>query len=294
MFISARKNFSYLLLALLVAGGVLFHVPIEKFFLNSKGQLTDFAKSSIDQTIADVDATVSAPPPLRSEKESPNPLITQAGTIKWTNINRNENGLPALEENEKLDAAAAEKAKDILEKQYFDHVSPSGKSPQDLVEEAGYTYISTGENLAMGNFANDQELLDAWMASPGHRENILQKGFREIGVAVLLGEYEGKKTWVAVQEFGTSLSDCPAVDSKLKKTIKENSAKITSLADTLQSEKDKISELRSKDPTLSGKIDEFNALVKEYNALVAKTKKQIETYNGQVSSFNSCIKKIKN
>lgn len=289
---NTRKNFSFLLLALLTLGGILFHVPIENFFLNPNGQLTDFVKNGLDETIRDIEATVSAPPPLRSERNSPNPVITQAGTITWTNINRKNNGLAALEENQKLNAAAAEKAKDILEKQYFDHISPSGKSPQDLLGEAGYGYISSGENLAMGNFANDQELLEAWMASPGHRENILQKGFREIGVAVLSGEYEGEKTWVAVQEFGASLSDCPAVDPKLKKTIKENNAKIASLADALEAKKDEIAKISSKDPTLPEKIEEFNARVKDYNSLVAKTKKQIETYNGQVSDFNNCIKKF--
>jgi uncharacterized protein YkwD len=288
---SARKKIFYFLLATLTLGGFFFRAQVEDFFLASKERLADFTSVGLDQTIADLETTVSAPPPLKSEKESLNPILTREGTIRWTNINRSHQGLLALKENKKLDEAAMKKAKDLLEKQYFDHVSPSGKGPQDLAEDAGYDYVSVGENLAMGNFANDQELLEAWMGSPGHRENILRKGFSEIGVAVAEGKYEGKKTWVAVQEFGAPLADCPQPDGKSKQIIEANSSKIEELAKSLQAEKDEISKLRSSDPVLAGRIDEYNVRVLQYKALAAKTKKQMETYNKQVADYNSCIKK---
>jgi uncharacterized protein YkwD len=289
---SSRKKIVYFVIVLSVLGGVFFRAQIENFFLSSKETLADFTGNGLDQGIANLETVVSNPPPLRSEKNSLNPILTRVGTIKWTNVNRRDNGLPALLENKKLDEAAMEKAKDIFAKQYFDHVSPTGRHPQDLVTDAGYEYILTGENLALGNFASDQALLEGWMASPGHRENILRKGYQEIGVAVLLGKYEGKSTWVAVQEFGASLTDCPAVDSQKKKTIEANKAKLMSLASALQAEKDKISKLKSSDPSTSKKIDEFNLGVKEYNALVAKNKGLIEVYNKQVADFNSCAKKF--
>jgi len=291
-FMPARKKIAYLIIVLVMLGGIFFRARIENFFLSSKEKLADFTSNSLDQGIANLETVVSNPPPLRSEKNSPNPVLTQAGTIKWTNVNRSENGLPALTENKMLDEAAMAKAKDILAKQYFDHVSPTGRRPQDLVTDAGYEYILTGENLALGNFANDQALLEGWMASPGHRENILRKGYQEIGVAVLSGKYEGKSTWVAVQEFGTPLADCPAVDPQQKKTIKANNVKLTSLAAELQSEKGAISKLKSGDSTLSKKIDEFNSGVKQYNALVSKNKELIDAYNKQVADFNSCVKKF--
>ena len=291
MFKNRKLFFLFLFLLIFALAGFLFSSQIEDFFIRSKNKLIDFKKELIGEAVQDIEVSVSTPPPLQSEKEAPNPKLTQDGTIKWTNINRQNNNLPALREEEKLDKAALKKARDIFEKQYFDHVSPSGKGPQDLAEEVGYHFVAIGENLAMGNFANDKELLEAWMASPGHRENILSKKFAEIGVAVLQGEYQGKRVWVAVQEFGTPLSDCPAVDAKLKKTIESNTEKITSLSSVLEAKKEEIARLRRQDETLSEKIDEYNALVEEYNALVAKTKKQVEIYNSQVSSFNECVKK---
>jgi len=285
-----RKLF-FLFLFIAVLTGFLLQSQIEDFFLRSKNKLIDFKKELVDEVIESVEVSVSAPPPLQSEKESLNPILTRAGTIRWTNINRQNNNLLALRESEKLNEAALKKARDIFEKQYFDHISPSGKGSQDLAAEVGYSFIAVGENLAMGNFANDRELLEAWMASPGHRENILSKKFTEIGVAVLQGEYQGKKTWVAVQEFGTPLSNCPVVDANLKKIIESNTEKNAKLSSTLEEKKEEISRLRFRDSSSREKIDEYNALVEEYNALVTKTKKQVETYNSQVSSFNECVRK---
>lgn len=289
---SARKKIFYIFIALLVLGGVFFQTRIENIFLSSKEKIADFTSGKLDQKIANLETAASNPPPLRSKKNSPNPVLTKAGTIKWTNINRANNGLPALVENKQLDAAAMAKAKDIFEKQYFEHVSPSGKHPQDLVTDAGYVYILTGENLALGDFANDQVLLDGWMGSPGHRENILQKGFQEIGVAVLSGKYEGETTWVAVQEFGTPLAVCPAVDPQQKKKIEANIAKLDSLESALQSQKDGIKKLSSRDSSLPKKIEEFNADVKEFNDLASQNKRMITAYNSQVGIFNRCVKKF--
>lgn len=286
-----RKKIIYFFLALAVLAGLFYHAEIQSLWLSSKEKLADISKNGLIEKIQNIETTVSAPPPLRSDKEAPNPTLTQAGTIKWTNINRQNNGLPALRENSKLDEAAMNKAKDIFDKQYFEHISPTGKGPQDLAADVGYDYIAIGENLALGNFANDQELLDGWMNSPGHRENILRKGYKELGVAVLKGQYEGKSTWVAVQEFGTPLSDCAPVDSNLKKTIDSDTAGLNDLENTLKTKKDEISSLRKSDPSLPGKIDEYNSLVKQYNALAGKIKSEIDAYNSQVAGFNSCIKK---
>ena len=287
-----RKIILFLCLIVLALGGIFFREQVEEFILNSNSKLSEFKKDKLDQSIANLETTVSAPPPLRSEKDSPNPVLTQSGTIKWTNINRSNNDLPVLKENEKLNEAALKKAKDIFERQYFDHISPSGEGPHDLATDVSYDYLAIGENLALGNFANDKELLEAWMDSPGHRENILLENFREIGAAVLEGEFEGKKTWVAVQEFGTPLSGCQAVDSGLKKSISANKSKALQMEKSLEAQKEQISKLRSTDKNLSKLINAYNAQAKEYNELVTRTKKLIDDYNQQVESFNSCIKKF--
>ena len=71
--------------------------------------------------------------------------------------------------------------------------------------------------------------MTAWMNSPGHRANILNPHFQEIGVAVGKGMYEGHETWIAVQSFGMPLSACPASDANLKIKIDANNGMIFNL-----------------------------------------------------------------
>ena len=125
-----------------------------------------------------------------------------AGTlVSMTNSVRAREGLGALSVNSQLTAAASAKAQDMLANQYFAHTSPSGKTPWDFIKAAGYNYAYAGENLAIG-YTDAGELFSAWMASATHRENILNSNFREIGVAVISGAYEGEETTVVAQEFG--------------------------------------------------------------------------------------------
>lgn len=121
--------------------------------------------------------------------------------VTFTNAARAENGLGALSTNNALGLAALAKAQDILAKDYFAHNSPDGKTPWDFINESGYTYVYAGENLAIG-YTDTSELFTAWMNSPTHRENIVNPNFREIGVAVVSGEFQGAETTVVVQEFG--------------------------------------------------------------------------------------------
>ena len=133
----------------------------------------------------------------------------QSKIISETNLQRQENGdLPALKENTDLDETASAKAADIFKNQYFEHVSPSGVDPGKLVESYGYDYIVEGENLILGNFSSEKEVVADWMASPGHRANILNNRYTEIGVAIVKGTYKGEESWVGVQEFGLPLSTC--------------------------------------------------------------------------------------
>ncbi|MBI4101382.1 MAG: hypothetical protein HY443_00265, partial [Candidatus Nealsonbacteria bacterium] len=97
-------------------------------------------------------------------------------------------------------------AKDILEKGYFDHWSPEGVSPWYWFNEAGYDYKFAGENLAIG-FLDSEEVHRAWLDSPTHKENILNRNYQEIGLAVLKGEFAGRgETNVVVQLFGSQPS----------------------------------------------------------------------------------------
>ncbi len=232
------------------------------------------------------------PPPLRTDKESPSSLLTRSGVIVWTNRERRNAGLTALSENQELNAAAAAKVSDMFAKQYFDHVSPTGIAAADLAAGAGYDYIAIGENLALGNFADDKELVEAWMASPGHRANILKSSYGEIGVAVKRGTFEGRVTWLAVQIFGRPRSSCPALNESLKEKVNANQTRLRQLESDLEQLKIEIGSTRPRrGPEYSQKVEAYNALVNDYNALAAETRTSVETYNNQVRLFNQCAVK---
>jgi len=136
--------------------------------------------------------------------------ISTTEVIRLTNIKRNQNGLSTLKENTELDAAAKAKGQDMLSKGYWAHVSPDGTQPWDFFKAVGYKYRYAGENLAR-DFSNPDSAVEAWMASPSHRENMLSDRYKEIGVAVVDGNLNGKDTTIVVQLFGTTLAGAPQV-----------------------------------------------------------------------------------
>jgi uncharacterized protein YkwD len=129
--------------------------------------------------------------------------LNQQELIRLTNEQRQKNGLPPVIENSELNKAAEEKAKNMFAENYWAHYSPSGKSPWDFITGSGYQYSYAGENLAR-NFYTSEEAVNAWMASKmGHKENILNKNYKEIGMAVVEGNLNGQQTVLVVQEFGS-------------------------------------------------------------------------------------------
>lgn len=128
--------------------------------------------------------------------------ITKTALFDLVNQERKKLGLPTLKQNLILDQAAYLKAKDILERDYFAHWNPEGKSPWYFFELAGYDYKAAGENLAIG-FLDSEEVFKAWMDSPSHRSNILNPNFIEMGISVLKGEFQGNEVFVVVQLFGS-------------------------------------------------------------------------------------------
>lgn len=248
------------------------------------------ATSVLDTPI--VKNTVVAPGPLRATTTtSANPSdLTVAGVVVYTNEARAQNGnLPALKENFTLDRDAQMKLDDMFAKQYFEHVSPTGVGPSDLAQVVGYAYVTVGENLALGNFGSDQGVVTAWMNSPGHRANILNTHYQEIGVAVGKGMYEGRETWLAVQSFGMPLSACPSIDANLKIQIDANNTDIASLRAQLDAKKAQIDATSTYDKNYNIYVNEFNAIVPQYNSLVETNRVNVSTYNAGVQAFNACI-----
>lgn len=131
--------------------------------------------------------------------------ITASTVISLTNAARVEGGLDQLTNNSLLASAAQAKANDMLAKQYFAHNTPSGETPWTFIKATGYSYVTAGENLAI-DFAEAESVQSAWMNSPGHRANIMNKAFQEIGIGISKGMYNGHQTTIVVQMFGTPIA----------------------------------------------------------------------------------------
>src|SRR3989344_9113236 len=135
--------------------------------------------------------------------------IATSKLYELTNEERLKNNLSTLTYNDKLAKAAEEKANDMFTNNYWAHYSPSGKTPWDFMITSGYTYEFAGENLAK-NFLFSQGVVDAWMKSQSHRENILKKEYKEVGFAVVNGVINGEETTLVVQIFGKPLASAIA------------------------------------------------------------------------------------
>jgi uncharacterized protein YkwD len=110
---------------------------------------------------------------------------------------------PPLEISRELEDAAADHARDMARRKFFDHRGSDGSQPKDRVRRAGYQSRLTGENIALGP-ESAEEVVAGWLASPGHCENIMEPSFRDIGVGVATGRKHGQIYWV--QTFGAPRS----------------------------------------------------------------------------------------
>lgn len=267
--------FIVLLAGLLVWGGA---------FVWQKTNLKDI----ITQNLPDVSTlgTVNLPGKLFGPKQPDHAVNLEADKIiEWTNFYRQQEGLVELTLNNNLTQAAQIKVDDMFAQQYFEHVSPIGVSPDQVVLATGYNYKVTGENLALGDFKDEKDLVDAWMASPGHRANILNPEYTEIGVASGLDKFEDRgTTWLSVQEFGRPAPQCAKPSSILNQEIETKKAEYdsTKLAyDAIIAESKHLSK---------EKYDEAKALQDELNGLYEEINNLVNRYNTQVDLYNQCIK----
>lgn len=127
--------------------------------------------------------------------------ITATQVIDLTNAQRVQSGLPPLTHNSQLSQAAAAKARDMFQDDYWAHISPTGTTPWQFIRSTGYKYTVAGENLAR-DFELTDTMVGAWMDSPTHKANIVHPKYTETGVAVVNGTLEGIETTLVVQMFG--------------------------------------------------------------------------------------------
>ena len=155
---------------------------------------------------------MSAPAPTRTAPSAPNPpapstaapapsggATTQVVTL--TNAERAKAGCGPLTVNATLTAVAQAHSQDMATHDYFDHNSQDGRTPFDRMTAAGYRYSTAAENIAAGQ-RTPQDVMTAWMNSPGHRANILNCALKEIGVGYATGSSSQYGVYWT-QDFGT-------------------------------------------------------------------------------------------
>ena len=121
--------------------------------------------------------------------------MTQAeAVLKLVNQERAKVGVQPLTLSEKLTSIANTKAKDMADKGYFSHNSPTYGSPFDMLKQFGVSYSYAGENIAAGQ-KTAEEVMNSWMNSSGHKANILNKNYTQIGVGFVRGGEYGTE-WV--------------------------------------------------------------------------------------------------
>lgn len=129
------------------------------------------------------------PPALSVGEQEQVNLAHERQTLDLVNVTRYRYKLPPLEWNEEAAKVARAHSLDMETHDYFDHVSATtGSSPFDRLKQAKITYSVAGENIAAG-YPDAIEAHESWMNSPGHRKNILEKDFTQLGVGVITDYY---------------------------------------------------------------------------------------------------------
>ena len=156
-------------------------------------------------------ATASAAAPCAGADLVPtvaNAAQVRQATLCLLNVERTSRGRQPLRANSGLALAGRRHARDMVRRRYFAHASRSGSGFDDRIRSAGYLRgargATIGENLGWGSgtLASPKAIVRAWMASPGHRANILRPAFREVGIAVVARTPGGRGGATYATEFG--------------------------------------------------------------------------------------------
>ena len=118
---------------------------------------------------------------LTIPKEDSSVLAFENEVIRLVNQQRAKNGLKELTANWELSRVARYKSQDMADNRFFSHTSPTYGTPFQMIKAFGLTYRTAGENIAYGQ-RTPQDVVNAWMNSSGHRANILNASYTQIGV----------------------------------------------------------------------------------------------------------------
>jgi len=174
--------------------------------------------------------------------------VTVSDLYSLSNQERVNNGLTPLNSNKALDSAALAKANDMMTDSYWAHIAPDGTTPWFFITNAGYSYSIAGENLAKG-FNTSSGVVAGWMASPTHRDNVLNSAYKDVGYAVVNGRLSGSETTLVVAMYGlqsetsvvaaanttptTAIKQDQGVQAAITKTSDNNGGAVEGVASSL-------------------------------------------------------------
>ncbi|MEV6856830.1 sigma-70 family RNA polymerase sigma factor [Streptomyces microflavus] len=143
-------------------------------------------------------APSSAAPAPKPPPPAPAPPASVGGQVlQIVNAERAKEGCGPVTSNDLLATAAQRHSADMASRDYFSHTSPDGTDPGDRITAAGYRWSTYGENIAKGQ-RTPADVMKSWMDSPGHRANILNCSFKEMGI----GKQDSGGGPVWTQKFG--------------------------------------------------------------------------------------------
>lgn len=209
--------------------------------------------------------------------------------LERINTDRKLNNKKVLSWSNLLCQSAKLKAEDMIENNYFEHVSPTGITPWYWIDRMGYKYTFSGENLAL-NYYTSESAHTALMNSPGHRANILNENFVQIGLSYFRGKINGQDAFIIIQHFASPAPEVPPVKyvcetKKAKKNIKD-----------LKKDKNKIDEYLKDAKDINGQIKSAGGdtnEVADYIEDMADKKKRIKKYIQEIEDYLDECKKLK-
>lgn len=215
--------------------------------------------------------------------------ITKTALINLVNQERTALGVAPLKENSKLNQTAFLKAEDMFEKDYFSHYSPGGVSPWHWFKIEGYDYTIAGENLAIG-FLDSEEVYQAWLNSPSHKANLLNPAYKEVGISVLKGDFQGNEVQIVVEHFGSPKvqpAQEPIQEEQSFPASEKETLPSSSLAETPESKGEKKEILSDAEkPLIKGETEEKISITEEGKKIPVGPQKPVLAFQF-FSLFNS-------
>jgi uncharacterized protein YkwD len=176
-------------------------------FSNPTGWAPDLDKIQVRSAAAPAPSASTSPdpttPPSPDPTTPPSPAdpiaAAEAEVVRLVNVERGKVGCSPVAANDALARAARDHSTDMAKNNYFSHTSLDGTQFADRISRAGYQWRGAGENIAKGQ-RTPADVMSAWMNSSGHRANIVNCGFRDLGVGLA---YDARNTPLWTQDFGT-------------------------------------------------------------------------------------------